>query len=446
MAKQLTGMQHTPKAMPARAIEAAEDVKCASTRGRVERRQELVPALMGSATATVVEILAILILLQSVLFCCNRANVNGSCIKIEREALIKIKASHGINSSYSLLSWVGDNCCRWEGVTCDNILDLYLNQDRKLTIDSLHFPPSLKYLKMEGVLLDKCDNCLQSINMLPALLELSMSNCELSLTGHVSHVNLTSLQVLDLSYNNFNSTIPSWLFNISNLQHLDLSYNAFQGSLSTEIGNLNSLAFLDLSYNSLEGNIPKTLNKLCNLSELLLESNKFSASILDISNNLLHGQIPRKISKTMPNLELLFLSNNYLNGTIPASLCSLGRLEILHLSTNHLSGRIPSCWGNLTYLRVIDLSNNMLRGRVPMSLAAQSLVSLHLQNNNLQGKILMSLRHLESLETLDLSMNAFDGFIPSWIGENLSKYSVFTPINLKVRFLCSFAFLLLFTY
>ncbi|KAF2299421.1 hypothetical protein GH714_031890 [Hevea brasiliensis] len=288
---------------------------------------------MGSATATVVEILAILILLQSVLFCCNRANVNGSCIKIERDALIKIKASHGINSSYSLLSWVGDNCCRWEGVTCDNITghvvelsfywddlqgkvslhlgnlsnlqDLYLNQDRKLTIDSLHFPPSLKYLKMEGVLLDKCDNCLQSINMLPSLLELSMSNCELSLTGHVSHVNLTSLEVLDLSYNNFNSTIPSWLFNISNLQHLDLSYNAFQGSLSTEIGNLNSLAFLDLSYNSLEG------ENLSSLKILSLHSNKFE-------------------------------------GEIPLQLCFLASLHILNLANNMMIGTIPTCFGNFT--------------------------------------------------------------------------------------------------
>ncbi|XP_043807433.1 receptor-like protein EIX2 [Manihot esculenta] len=135
--------------------------------------------------------------------------------------------------------------------------------------------------------------------------------------------------------------------------------------------------------------------------------------------------IPQNLSEMMPSLRLLSLSNNYLNGTVPATLCRIESLQILDLSNNHLSGRIPSCWGNLPSLTVIDFSSNMLSGDVPMSLGSQeSLVSLHLQNNTLQGKIPMSLRYLESLETLDLSMNSFDGFIPSWIGESLSSLKV----------------------
>ncbi|XP_021602131.1 receptor-like protein EIX2 isoform X3 [Manihot esculenta] len=403
---------------------------------------------MGTSTANVVEILALLILLQSVSSFCNGDNFNGSCIKTEREALVKFKSSL-LNNSNSLPSWVGDDCCRWDGVTCDdinghvvelvlswasimgnislhlgnlsNLQYLDLSMKPSLAIHSLHFPSSLKYLNLSYVLLDKCDNWLQSINMLPSLLELDLWNCELSIIADVSHVNFTSLEVLNLGWNNFHSTIPRWLYNITKLQNLVLHSGPFRGSLSTDISNLKSLASLDADFNSLEGNIPNTLNRLCNLIELYLGYNKFS----DISNNLLHGQIPQNLSEMMPSLQLLSLSNNYLNGTVPATLCRSGSLQILDLSNNHLSGRIPSCWGNLPSLTVIDFSSNMLSGDVPMSLGSQeSLVSLHLQNNTLQGKIPMSLRNLESLETLDFSMNAFDGFIPSWIGESLSSLKV----------------------
>ncbi|KAF2299488.1 hypothetical protein GH714_032157 [Hevea brasiliensis] len=322
---------------------------------------------MGTSAVTVVEILAILVLLQSALFCCSGANFNGSCIKIEREALVKFKTSLSINSSDSLPSWEGDDCCRWEEVTCENItghvvkLDLSwasvqgkvslhlgnlsnlqyldLSSNNGLAIDSLHFPSSLKYLNMRSVLLDKCDNWLQSINMLPFLLESDLSSCGLSITGHVSHVNLTSLEVLTLSWNNFNSTIPNWLFNITNLQHLDLSYSAFRGSLSTEMGNLNSLAFLDLSYNSLEGKIPKTLNKLCNLSELHLESNKFSGEI--------SGPFGNSSSCIQNSLENLNLFNNSFSGSLPNNLGQFKCLKYLLLSRNSFCGPIPVSIGQL---------------------------------------------------------------------------------------------------
>ncbi|XP_043809966.1 receptor-like protein EIX1 [Manihot esculenta] len=365
---------------------------------------------MGTSTANVVEILALLILLQSVSSFCNGDNFNGSCIKTEREALVKFKSSLH-NNSNSLPSWVGDDCCRWHGVTCDDItghvvklvlsrasimgnislhlgnlsnlqyLDLSWNQDlslnRSLAIHSLHFPSSLKYLNLSYVLLDKCDNWLQSINMLPSLLELELRNCELSIIGDVSHVNFTSLEVLDLGLNNFHSTIPSWLYNITKLQNLDLYSSAFRGSLSTDISNLNSLASLNAGFNSLEGNIPNTLNRLCNLIELYLGYNKFSGEI--------SGTFGNSSGCIKNSLENLYLLNNSFSGSIPDNLGQFKRLKDLSLSKNSFWGSIPVSIGQLYNLERLGLSKNSLHGKVSELhlLNLRSLIELSMDGNSL---------------------------------------------------------------
>ncbi|KAG8661805.1 receptor-like protein EIX1 [Manihot esculenta] len=386
---------------------------------------------------TSAEILAMLILIQSILIFCTGTNLDGSCIKIEREALVKFKSSLAINSSDSLLSWVGDDCCRWEGVSCDNITDhvvkldlsstyfqgnislhlgnlsnlqyLDLSGNNELAIDSLQFPSSMKYLNMEGVLLDKCVDWLQSINMLPSLLELHLSNCELSIPGHVSHVNLTSLEVVYLRGNNFNSKIPSWLFNITNLQYLDLSYSAFRGSLSTRIGNLNSLSFLDLSWNSLEGNIPTTLNQLCNLSELHLQTNKFSGEI--------SGPFGNSSSCVQKSLVYLYLYNNSFSGSLPNNIGQFKHLKFLLLSNNSFWGPIPVSIGQLSNLQILDFSRNSLQGKVSELhlLKLRGLDQLILSGNSLVFDIDLKWVPPFQLSRIELSSCKLGPWFPQWL-------------------------------
>ncbi|KAJ9135712.1 hypothetical protein P3X46_032864 [Hevea brasiliensis] len=394
---------------------------------------------MGKSAA-LVEMLVILILFQSLSFSCIGANSNGSCIKYEREALLKFKAGL-LSNSNSLESWVGDDCCVWEGVSCHNItghvikLDLsfqflrgkvspYLGNvsnlqylhlgGNELTTDNLHFVSSLsslKYLNMKDVsFVDKYENWLQSANMLPSLVELYLSYCGLYNSGHVSHLNLTSLEVLNLRYNNFYSTFPSWFSNISNIQYLDLRGNYFRGSLPNEIGNLNSLAFLYLSANSLEGRLPKTFGKLCNLRELAMESNNFSGEFFGLFGN--------SRSCIQNSLEYLDLFNNSFSGILPNDLGQFKSLEVLNLCKNAFWGPIPVSIGQLSNLALLDLSYNTFRGPIPVSVGQlYNLTTLDVRNNSLDGIVSeLHFSKLRRLMSLRMSRNSIVFDIgPNWV-------------------------------
>ncbi|XP_057989219.1 receptor-like protein EIX2 [Hevea brasiliensis] len=315
---------------------------------------------------------------------------------------------------------------------------------------------SLKYLAMSGVNLSVVgSNWAGQLNKLPHLTELHLYSCLLSgsIASPIS-VNFTSLAVVDLSFNSFNSRFPAWLANISSLvsldvsfsslnvgrfphafselpnlrflklvdtfnkarcskiftgswkkiEVLDLSFNRLYGKLPASLGNMTSLTYLSLYWNDIQGRIPSSIGKLCNLKYLSLRFNNLKGKIPEF----LGGTVNCTSETPFPSLEVLVLSSNQLVGQLPNWLGSLKNLAVLDLEYNSLQGPIPPL-GNLKKLVVLKLAENELNGTLPDSLQYLSeLYELDVSNNHFTG--IFSEAHfskLSKLKTLYLSGNSF---------------------------------------
>ncbi|KAG4907122.1 receptor-like protein EIX2 [Glycine soja] len=333
---------------------------------------------------------------------------------------------------------------------------------------------SLQYLYMSDVYLGKAQNLLQTLNMLPSLVEIELMNCGLSkLHTHqlVRVTNLSRLEVLnlaenelqapfldafqnmnsiaeiDLSSNNLNST-PFWLGTCTNLVHLFLDSNALYGSLPSALENLTSLVSLDLSKNNFDS-VPSWLGELKGLQYLYLSDNDLKhiegslASILgncchlhtlDMSRNNLQGDaIGVYIQSGCIRYDLiqLGLSNNEFNDSLPPWLGQLENLSDLVMYESNLLGTL-SCdmMTKLVNLESLVLFNNNFTGSLPDCFGQLvKLDTLVLSFNHFHGVIPRSLEQLVSLKYLDLSRNSLNGTIPQNIGQLKNLINLYLSDN-----------------
>ena len=112
-----------------------------------------------------------------------------------------------------------------------------------------------------------------------------------------------------------------------------VSTNTLTGEIPQMISNLSSLVVVDLSYNNLSGMLLDCLGNL-----------NFSLSILNLRRNNFHGNIPQ-ICKKGSKLKMIDISQNQLHGWMPRSLVNCTTLETLVLWNNQINDSFPSWWG-----------------------------------------------------------------------------------------------------
>ncbi|GLT34931.1 hypothetical protein SLA2020_094190 [Shorea laevis] len=310
-----------------------------------------------------------------------------------------------------------------------NLKYLNLNQNLGLHVENFHWLSgfsSLQYLDMSYVNLSKAANLFPMVNTLPSLVELYLVDCELGPHVEVHHnttVNLSSLVVLDLSWNFIeNSPIINWVSSLKNLVFLKLSENSFEGPIPNDLQNLTFLKHLDLSSNSFNSSVPNWLNSFPLLQFIDLSYNNFEGefSIRSIeklcslkSISLIDVHLKQEISNVLKifsecisiTLESLDLSQCQLSGQLPNHLGDFKNLKKLILSDNSISGPIPTTISELPTLKVLHLFGNKLEGCLPKSFGP-NLEGVDISYNSLEG-VISEIHFLNStnLKTFDASGN-----------------------------------------
>jgi len=189
------------------------------------------------------------------LLCAESFHMN-KCVETDLQALFKFKNALILGRN-DLTSWKGEECCKWEGISCDNLTGHVTG----LNLEPLNYTKGLR---------GKLDSSICELQHL-IFRELSYNHLE----GKIPHCmgSLGQLKELKLSGNKLVSAIPPSLGNLSNLQTLKLAYN--YDMISNDLqwtSHLSNLRYLDLSYVNLTLVVDwlSSISKIHSLSELHL--------------------------------------------------------------------------------------------------------------------------------------------------------------------------------
>jgi Leucine-rich repeat (LRR) protein len=223
------------------------------------------------------------------------------------------------------------------------------------------------------------------------------------------------IQIMDISENNLNGPLPSFLFAKDDLLVVDLHSNNFADKLPGIVEGDSTIEFLALQDNELTGSIGNQLLQLTRLAHL------------DLSKNFFTGNMPTSLGE-MKSLKYLYLAYNMQlnNGPIPVQYATLPNLVDLSLQQTNRNGTIPYQFEALDKLVLFDVNANKLSGSIPLQIGGMSsLTFLMLKDNNLSGTIPATLQALTRLDTLLLDHNRFTAGYESICEPKLPRITTF---------------------
>ncbi|KAF5949969.1 hypothetical protein HYC85_011962, partial [Camellia sinensis] len=176
---------------------------------------------------------------------------------------------------------------------------------------------------------------------------------------------------IDIFDNHLEGPIPTNIGLIfPNLLNLNMSRNLFEGYIPTTLGDMHSLEILDLSTNNFSGQIPEHLPT--------------SLGFLKLSNNNLYGQISL-LFVNLTLLVYLYLDNNYFVQKIPNNMSFPRHLVSIGISNNLMSGKLPRWMRNMPYLIGITMFSINLEGPIPIELCKLDVLEfIDLSENKLE--------------------------------------------------------------
>lgn len=256
-----------------------------------------------------------------------------------------------------------------------------------------------------------------------------------NLTGNLQDLSaLANLTTLDLSYNNFGGSMPSWFSTMTSLNSLKLTFCRFTGPVP-DLSALTSLSLLNLGSNSFGGIMPTWLSTMESLEILLLADCRFIGPVSDLSqlnnlkilelgnNDLLGGSMPSWLSG-MTKMKTLSLGYCGFTGSI-LDLSSLEDLNTLILGGNNFNTTIPSWLYTMNNLEVISMGNCNLKGEISTDI--QNLTKLRqllIHDNNLEGSIPTEFNKLTLLNNVWLVRNKLSGVVPNLTALPLQQFLI----------------------
>ncbi|XP_066517495.1 toll-like receptor 13 [Hoplias malabaricus] len=312
-----------------------------------------------------------------------------------------------------------------------SLTNVRLNQFREQTVEVLIKAScqisTLKTLHLQNNRMESISE--EELKYCTALLTLDLSENHLSNITNLAFSAMRKLKSLNLSKNKLNS-VPTAIGNLSSLGILDLSYNSIDQLICSDFKNLTLLHTLKIYRNPLTVIKSCTFQNLNNLKTLIISSSRLNF-------------ITTYFKGCLPKLEFLDLSQNKLNSIHKGNYGDLNSLTHLLLNDNQIIKIDQGAFEGLRNLKVLNLqSNKITQGSLDIFVFSGlgNLKTLLLNRNYLSYSNQVELSeppftNLKSLETLEIHSQGHRGMIsiPSNLLKGLTSLQVFMAGNLNLN-------------